>query len=122
MALVSSGKTRSEGISVVDKVLAVAYGFPDHRGGFKANLLFVDETIDADRYIQNPCEFNSINAVDVKFVPFRWIFRQAGTSSCTAMVAMEWPEGNVDVIVDWPANSPDLLPIKLLCAFLKQRI
>jgi transposase len=31
-------------------------------------------------------------------------------------------EKSVDVIVDWPPNSPDLSPIELSCAILKKLV
>jgi hypothetical protein len=47
-------------------------------------------------------------------------FYYDGTPSHTGAHAIEWPEENCDIPPDWPANSPNLPSIEMLCAILKQ--
>jgi hypothetical protein len=78
--------------------------------GFKSDLLVVQGTIDADQYIQNIDRLGVIDALDHKHELFGWIFQKDGTLCHTSQAALDWLEESVDLIVGWPANSPDLSP------------
>jgi hypothetical protein len=90
--------------------------------GFKSDLAVVQPTIDTDQYIQHIHRLGFISTLDEKHGPFGWIFQQDGTPCHTSQVAMDWLEASVDLIVDWPAISPDLSPIELVWAILKKLI
>jgi hypothetical protein len=36
-----------------------------------------------------------------------WIFQHDGATAHASQGTLDWLEENVDIIVDWPANSPD---------------
>jgi hypothetical protein len=86
---------------------------------FKSDLMLVEGSIDTDRYIQNIDGMSFIKALDAMHEPFSWVIQQAGAPAHISQRALDWLEESVDVIVEWPANSPDLSLIKVLWAILK---
>jgi hypothetical protein len=87
--------------------------------GYKSKLLFVEGTIDAEKYIQNLSKLGFIEELDRKRGVFEWIFQQDGAPCHTSQMVFEWIEANCDLLSDWPPNSPYLSPIELLWTILK---
>ena len=51
------------------------------------------------------------------------IFQQDGAPAHTARLLKEWfADASIDVIQDWPGNSPDISPIENLWAIMKSRM
>jgi hypothetical protein len=79
---------------------------------YKSKLLFVEGTIDAEKYIQNLSQLGFIEELDQRHGALEWIFQQDGAPCHMSQKAVDWIEANCDVLSDWPANSPDLSPIE----------
>jgi hypothetical protein len=90
--------------------------------GCESDFLLVEENIDTDRYVHHLDRRGFVEALDAKDGAFGWILRQDGAPAYTSQKALDWLEESVDVIVDWPANSPDLSPIESLWVILKKLI
>jgi hypothetical protein len=89
---------------------------------YKSRLLFVEGTIDAERYIRNLSDLGFIEELDHKHGALEWIFQQDGAPCHTSQKAVDWIEENCDLLSEWPANSPDLNPIELVWALLKHSV
>jgi hypothetical protein len=90
--------------------------------GYKSRLLVVDGTINTDRYIANCQDLGFIDELDSLRGPLRWIYQQDGASCHVSSKALDWLEESCDVLQSWPAHSPDLSPIELCWAILKQGV
>jgi hypothetical protein len=75
---------------------------------YKGKLLFIEGTVDAERYIENLSKLGFMEELDEKYGALEWIFQQDGAPCHTCQEAVAWIEENCDLLSDWPANSPDL--------------
>jgi hypothetical protein len=70
-------------------------------------LLIGTGSIESDRRVRNFEYLGFIEELDRRCRPLGWIFRQDGAPAHISSSTMEWLEDRLNVIVDWPANSPD---------------
>jgi hypothetical protein len=66
--------------------------------GYNTKLLFVEGTIDAEKYIQNLSQLVFIEELDRKRGVFEWIFQQDGGPCHTSQIALEWIKANCDLL------------------------
>ena len=86
--------------------------------GYKSKLLFVENTIGADSYIKLLDESGVLeDAASIFGDTFK--FQQDGAPAHTARKTMSYLSEKCDVIINWPANSPDLNVIEMVWAIMK---
>lgn len=85
---------------------------------YKSKLLFVENTLDACRYI-DLLKDNGVLEDAIETFGDQFKFQQDGAPVHTAKKAMRYLTQRCDVIVNWPPNSPDLNVIEMIWAIMK---
>ena len=83
---------------------------------------WISGTIKSDDYIDILNEYVIASRDWYDMDPETFIFQQDNAGTHTARIMREYFEGNNIIVLDWPANSPDLNPIVHLWSYLKREL
>jgi hypothetical protein len=89
-------------------------GFAVIEISFKSDFMLREGLTDTDRYIQKLDRLGFLEALDAVHGLIGWFFQQDGAPAHISQRALDWLKESINVIVDWPANSPDLSSIEVL--------
>lgn len=85
---------------------------------FKSKLLFIDNTLTAQGYVNMLFE-NAIIEDAISVFGENFKFQQDGATSHTAKSTREALTKKCDIVINWPPNSPDLNVIEMIWAIMK---
>jgi hypothetical protein len=89
---------------------------------YKSPLVFIDGTLNAERYQQMLERNGSLGDIKAHFPEHTVYFQQDGAPAHRAKSTVKKLGEQITVIIDWPANSPDLSVIENIWGILKYRI
>jgi hypothetical protein len=90
--------------------------------GFKLELLIIEGTVNAETCRRNIEILEFMDDLDQLYGPLQWIFQQDGAPAHTARSTVAWLGHGCTMLAGWPANSPDLSPIELCWAIVKNTV
>jgi transposase len=88
--------------------------------GYKSPLIFIEGTLDASTYRTMLAHYGIIESVHEIFKNNRSdvYFQQDGAPAHTSQETVQWIDAQIDLIPNWPPNSPDLSPIENVWAIM----
>lgn len=91
--------------------------------GWRSPLVLVKGKLNSQGYMDLLAENEIFGSLDKFYGPQNYYFEQDGAPSHRAKKTLNWLNNqNVQVIQNWPANSPDLTCIEQVWAILENRI
>ena len=89
--------------------------------GYRTKLLYFDKHINSDKYIQSLQTNKIFDDIKAKFGDL-WVWQQDNAPSHRSQKTINYLQYNIPYLFDWPAKSPDLMPIEQIWNYLKVKI
>ena len=89
---------------------------------FKSALVFIHGAVSADRYLEFLSRTHFYDQVRDAYRDRPVLFQQDGAPAHTASSTIEKLKEEIELLIGWPPNSPDLSPIEMIWAIIKRRI
>lgn len=91
--------------------------------GWRSHLILVKGRLNANGYMEMLDEYHVFDSLNNFYGQNQFYFEQDGATAHRAKKTLNWIHSQkVNVIEDWPANSPDLTCIEQVWSLLEQRI
>lgn len=90
--------------------------------GFKSRLYWFRQTCNKETYIRMFEETGILETLNDLFGEFQYVLQQDNAPPHVARETTQWIHGRAHMVENWPAHSPDLNPIEVMWALMKQKI